>query len=215
MSYSQREREIIKSHFGVDPGVIQDPMSPEAIAFRRSTDLVFDDKNPESVSVTKQAHKDECDVNKVVERYMKTGDINAINTISNPNGRFLDASLTQDFKASMDQVESMKSLYNSRPDIQSQFPFVGQFLAAFDTAADPKQQKKLVKLGLLGREALDALNKAEAQPGSSSPGVAPATAQGQPGMSQAPSTGRIEPSGSAPLGAGQGTPEGGPAKEGK
>ena len=109
-------------------------------------------------------------------RYVQTGDLAAISAISNPNGVFMDASQTQDFKAAMDTETALSSIYESRPDIKRAFATYGAFMSAFE---DADQAKKLVKLGLLGPKALKAL---EAEAGISA-STTKATAESAPGDS--------------------------------
>lgn len=133
-------------------------------------------------SLTKQSFASECDINNIVARYVQTGDLAALNAISNPNGVFMDASRTQDFKAAMDTETALSSIYESRPDLKRAFSTYGAFMAAFE---DADQATKLVKLGLLGPKALKAL---EAEAGSSA-STSRATAESAPAD---PSTARKE-----------------------
>lgn len=110
-------------------------------------DIFFDPDDPQSVSMTKQSFKDECDINRIVRRYIISGDMSGFGQLVNRNGRYMDVSMTQDFKASSDLVAGLSSLYQSRADIREKFRTFGAFLMAFEPLSD--RGKDLADLGLI------------------------------------------------------------------
>ena len=110
-------------------------------------DLVFDD-SADCISRTKQSFAEECDINRIVARYASSGDVSGLAIRS---GRFINASLTQDFKASQDAIADLRSIYEARPDLHADFPTIGHFMTAFE---DPDRFDGLVKHGVLGPKAL-------------------------------------------------------------
>lgn len=65
---------------------------------------------PEGESLTKQSFKDEVDVNKIVERVLKTGDVSSLN---GKEPIFGDVSTVPDFQRSMNIVSSMENNFSS------------------------------------------------------------------------------------------------------
>lgn len=112
--------------------------------FRRSESIrvVFDcgDK-----LVTKQSHKDECDIHNILRQYSRTGIINHINARS---GEYIDLPDLGDYQAAMNTLIDAQNSFASLPaavrDHFNNDP--GRFLDAFN---DPSQADYLRSVGLL------------------------------------------------------------------
>lgn len=95
--------------------------------------------------MTKQSHKDECDIHNILKQYQRTGIINHINS---KQPLFTDLPSNLDYQNSMNLLlqaqDSFASLPSSVRDYFNNDP--GRFLAAFQ---DPNQADKLREFGLL------------------------------------------------------------------
>lgn len=104
-------------------------------------------------SVTKQSHKDECDVNKILERYKLTGHLTHVKN----GGLYGDFSNIGSYKEAVDQVSSATESFMSLPaSVRKRFDNdPGLFL---DFTGDPKNLDEMKKLGLMKETSVD--NKA-------------------------------------------------------
>lgn len=95
--------------------------------------------------ITKQSHKDECDIHNILRQYQRTGIIQHINSQS---PLFTDLPSNIDYQDAMNTLiqaqETFAALPSSVRDSFKNDP--GVFLAAF---TDPAQHDKLRELGLL------------------------------------------------------------------
>ena len=126
----------------------------------------FPAKDPNSRSRTLQSAKDECDVNKIMERYEKTGLL--VDPLSGVTRQpqFGDFSNIGDYHAICSRIASLQSQFMLLPaGVRSRFD--NDAGALLDFLADPKNAKEAVDLGLLDKSVLVA-----DQPGSAS-GVSP------------------------------------------
>lgn len=98
-------------------------------------------------SLTKQASKNECDVNVIMSRYMKTGVIDHLNEYHGEYGDFGDA---QDFLNSQIIVQDAQNMFDSIPaEIRKNFDnSPSKFL---DFVQNPENQNDMVEMGLLNR----------------------------------------------------------------
>jgi len=92
---------------------------------------------------TKQSHKDECDINRILSSYKKSG---IITHASNKMGEYGDAS-SVDFHASMNMIKSAQAAFDELPSsVRKRF---GNDPAAFlDFVQDEKNVKAIVEMGL-------------------------------------------------------------------
>lgn len=105
-----------------------------------------------SVSMTKQSHKDECDINLIIKRYQKTG---IIQHITSQTPIYTDLPDTLDYQHSLAVLQEAEDAFATLPSVVrehfSNDP--AAFLAAF---SDPAQHAQLKEWGLLnsspGRE---------------------------------------------------------------
>jgi len=99
---------------------------------------------------TKQAHKDETDINKILRQYMKTGNINHLNL----HGAQYDFATGDDFLQSMNIVTKANEMFLDLPSaVRTRFDNnPEQFL---DFVQDPDNLGELRKLGLAHPETVD------------------------------------------------------------
>lgn len=93
---------------------------------------------------TKQAHKQECDINFVLQRYAKTG---VLPQLIKENPAFGDFSEVQDYQTSLEIVAKAKMQFQGLPaPVRRRF---GEDAAAFLAfAQDPRNQDEMVRMGL-------------------------------------------------------------------
>lgn len=103
----------------------------------------------EGASMTQQSFKDECDINVLMSRYMKTGILPE--NINQAAGQFLDCDV-QDFQYAMQLVAGAQSLFNNLPSsIRNRFDNDPARLLAF--VSDDNNRAEAHKLGLLREDA--------------------------------------------------------------
>jgi len=97
-----------------------------------------------SPSLTKQAMKDECDINNIMARYTRTG---TISHVARSQGEFGFASAI-DFHQAMNQVVRAQELFESLP-AALRARFGGDPGAYLDFVSDPENRSEAAHLGLL------------------------------------------------------------------
>ena len=99
-------------------------------------------------SRTKQSFKDECDINMIMARYVKTGVVNHVNE-HKPNYGFAPA-IT--FKEALDTVHTAENMFAELPSaLRTKFKNdPGEFLAFVEK---PDNRSELALMGLLNEEA--------------------------------------------------------------
>lgn len=97
------------------------------------------------VLVTKQAHKDECDINRILRQYQRTG---IITHVQSARPSYTDLPSDVDFQASMHVLMQAEEAFSNLPArVRAHFDNdPGRFLAAF---SDEKQADQLREFGLL------------------------------------------------------------------
>lgn len=97
------------------------------------------------VSLTHQSMAPECDINRVMERWQKTGVLEHRNTFEGQYGDFTDT--PSDYHASMNAVVRAEEMFSSLPSsIRKRFANdPGNFL---DFVGDPENHSELIKMGL-------------------------------------------------------------------
>lgn len=95
-------------------------------------------------TLTKQAEAEACDVNRIVERWLKSG--GAID-LSERVGQFLDVSEVPDYHSCQNFIASAQAMFGLLPaDVRERFENdPGKFL---DFASDGKNAEELVSMGL-------------------------------------------------------------------
>lgn len=101
--------------------------------------------DPNEPSRTKQSFKDECDINNIMNRYIKTGEISHLNS-TNPEYGFAP---DFDFSEAMEMVQRAQDLFDELPaNIRERFDNdPGEFMAFCE---DPANGPEAAALGLTG-----------------------------------------------------------------
>lgn len=111
--------------------------------YRRSCDL---DCGTEMV--TKQNHKDECDIHKILNQYQRTG---IINHISPHQPQYLDLPDELDYQSSLNLILEAQAAFATLPaEIRDKYGNdPAKFLAALN---DPKQREFLEEIGVFEKK---------------------------------------------------------------
>lgn len=97
-----------------------------------------------SIGRTKQSFKDECDINHIMARYMKTG---VLDFVSKHQGRYGDVT-GMDFMFAMEQVSKANSLFHELPSsIRTRFE--NNPALFLDFVHDPRNEAEMHSLGLM------------------------------------------------------------------
>lgn len=96
--------------------------------------------------MTQQHFRDECDINKVVQRAIQTGDMTVFTT--QQRGEFYDASIATDYADAMAMLDDVHDDFNSLPSaVRAEF---GNNVSKYvEWMSDPENWSKAVELGLL------------------------------------------------------------------
>lgn len=131
---------------------------------------------PENSRWTKQSFKEECDINTIMGRYMRTGELPMLN-VSYP--QYLDCS-GMDFENHMQFISGAQSMFNELPsDIRNRFK--NDPAAFLDFCSDENNRPQLAEMGLLSADAARAVFNAMKE------------AKNAPAASAVPSEGKNEP----------------------
>lgn len=94
---------------------------------------------------TKSSMKDECDVNVIVRRYLKTG---VVSHVSGRAPQFADVSGVGDWKSAMDEIAGARQWFEHLPsEVRNRFR--NDPAQCLDFLADDENREEAVKLGLL------------------------------------------------------------------
>lgn len=96
-------------------------------------------------SLTDQQYKDDCDVNTIIERGKKTGQVNHIAKIQ---GQFADVSEISDLHSSMIKMQHATEAFNKLPlKIKRRFDYdMKQLLSFLD---NPQNRNEAIELGII------------------------------------------------------------------
>lgn len=95
-------------------------------------------------SRTKQSHKDECDINKILKKADKTG---LITHVASSTARYGDFTAVNEYQESLNTVIQAQDMFDALPsDIRKRF--ANDPGAFFEFATNPANKDDLVKLGL-------------------------------------------------------------------
>lgn len=140
-------REVIKEH-----------------GARAATAVVFDGEGR-----TKQSMKDECDINRIVSQFERTG---IVTHLAKGQPAYLDISEVADYRTAIEQVRAASDFFMQLPAAVRK-EFNNDPAELIDAMADPSEHGRLEELGLLEVAAAEAAEP-EAAP------VAPEVDQGGP-----------------------------------
>lgn len=109
---------------------------------KQKTRIVFDKKkNP---SMTKQEFKDDCNINKIVAKFMVTHDESLL---QKNTGVFMDTTQIPDYQEALNQVILAETMFNEMPsDIRKQFENNPSKFVEF--CQNPNNYEQLIQLGL-------------------------------------------------------------------
>lgn len=95
-------------------------------------------------SMAQQQFKDECDINKIMAKYQKSG---LVTHVAQYQGRYDDFTVLPDFKTALDTMNEAQAMFLTIPsDIRAQFENdPGKFV---EFATDPKNLDQMRDLGL-------------------------------------------------------------------
>lgn len=94
-------------------------------------------------SRTKQSHKDECNINFIVDRYRKTGMVEHVRKFNGEYGDFQSV----DFHEAMNAVAQANQMFDSLPSkVRSKFD--NNPAKFMDFVHDPKNKEEITELGL-------------------------------------------------------------------
>lgn len=97
------------------------------------------------VSLTHQALSQECDINRIMAKYQKTGVIEHRNTFQGVYGDYTNAPM--DYQESLNAVIEAEEMFNTLPALMRK-RFQNDPGAFIDFVADPENKEELVRLGL-------------------------------------------------------------------
>lgn len=105
---------------------------------RRSVSI--DDFSP---SLTEQAHKNQCDIHRIIGKYKKSGLMTHVNAME---GKYADYPNSLDFQLMQVKIATAKSMFETIPShIRAKFKNdVGQFL---DYVTNPENRQEMIELG--------------------------------------------------------------------
>lgn len=102
------------------------------------------DEDGKPVYVTEQAHKDECDINKIIKKFDKTG---LLTHVSKMEAKFGDIPAA-DFKTAMDIVAGSQTMFKQLPvEIRNEFKNDPYELVKF--MDDENNRDRAIELGLI------------------------------------------------------------------
>ncbi len=118
-----------------------------------------------SASMTQAQFQDECDINKIMDRYMRTGCLSDPLSQMKP-GTYGDFSELGDYMENMNKVIEAREMFDALP-AKVRERFGNNPGAMIDFVMDPNNQEEAVKLGLLevistGENNLDVTSETEA-----------------------------------------------------
>lgn len=98
-----------------------------------------------TIQITKQSHKQECDIYSILKQYQKTG---IINHITNLQPEFTDLPSNLDYQSSLNTILAAQSTFDALPaKVRDHFHNdPARFLGAF---SDPSQEAALREYGFL------------------------------------------------------------------
>lgn len=109
------------------------------------------------VSRTKQSHKDECDIHKILSQYSRTG---LLTHVAERPPFYVDVSGMPDYRSALNAVKEAEELFMELP-AKTRSEFDNDPAVFLDFCNDPQNEDKMRELGLLPRH--------EAQPVADSP----------------------------------------------
>lgn len=97
--------------------------------------------------VTRQSMKDECDINIIMARYLKTG---VISHVTRDNPIFADVSDVPDYRESVERVKRADEVFNRLPADQ-RARFNNDTALFIEAVSDPSRTDQLIEWGVLAK----------------------------------------------------------------
>lgn len=102
----------------------------------------------EGCSLTEQDHKDECDIGKIIESYVRTGQLP-----SQSQPSYLDCTQVQDYESAQYLIAEVNSQFNSLPAVdRERFVNVKNFL---NFVSDPANLRECYEKNYINRDTVD------------------------------------------------------------
>jgi len=100
---------------------------------------------------TKQAFKDECDINKIVERFKQTQGPDFLDKLAGyVTGTYGDFSNIPDYREALDQVKKAQQMFDALPaTVRKEFDNDPAYF--LDFCQNPDNNNKLLEMGLLSK----------------------------------------------------------------
>lgn len=96
-------------------------------------------------SLAVQSAKDECDINVIVKKYLRTGELPGVR-----QGAFLDISGMVDLRDALHMVNEAQQAFMELPaDVRREFDNDPVKLVEFAHSNDPRDRERAIKLGLI------------------------------------------------------------------
>ena len=124
---------------------------------------------------TKQAHKDECDINKIIRQYDRTGVLTHLNR-RQPFYANVDGG---DFREAMEIVTSANTMFEELPSALRK-EFKNDPALFLDYVQDPQNEDRLVEWGLLAPEAAPEEAEPKTEPAPPAPAEKPGEGSSEP-----------------------------------
>lgn len=123
-------------------------------AFKKVFDVAYADDTP---SLTKQEFKDECDINKIMAQYQRTG---LVSHVARYQGDYSDVADAVDYQTALNIMKEAQDMFMTVPSsVRSQFDNdPGKFL---EFVQDPNNAEKMYEMGLAVRKSEDGPLKVE------------------------------------------------------
>lgn len=109
-------------------------------------------------SLTQQAFKEDCDVNIILDRYMKTGELPKPR-----HGWYGDVSEIPDLTQALEIVSSAQSMFDALP-AKVRYEFHNDPRRLLDFISNPKNQERAIELGILEKKVQEEPIKASTPP---------------------------------------------------
>ena len=116
----------------------------------------------QNLSRTKQAFKQECDINHIMKKFKKVAGSEFLNQYQGYlGGQFGDFSEVVDYRTALDQINRSKAVFEALPSVLRK-RFDNDPAKFLDFVQDPNNSKELVEMGLaVSKEDIKAAQKRE------------------------------------------------------
>lgn len=100
-------------------------------------------------SMTKQSHKEECDINNIIKTFKVSGMVTHVNTKAQ-TGAYIDLPDNMDFQQAVEIVRAGEQAFASLPSkVRSEFDNSPEAFLGFMASSDPGDRQRAIDLGLI------------------------------------------------------------------